>query len=208
MTVNVSDPIGAESPENNNNPSQQVRFAKKLRKYICEHYSSLWQILLNIRADLIVVSYIQVPVSQMSPPRPISTLQHNYSNIQQPAPVMPNRSLPTPPPMRNGYSNGSIQTLGLPTTNGTAVQNNKSSSPSIQISEGAFSRSAVRPRTPNTDTSYRRRERNLISEEAKRSKLAELRDLIHLEPPLSEDAILRVMQARFFNQKYYVSIFI
>jgi hypothetical protein len=34
------------------------------------------------------------PVGQMSPPQPVSTLvqQHNYSNIQQPAPVMPSSS--------------------------------------------------------------------------------------------------------------------
>ncbi len=37
------------------------------------------------------------------------------------------------------------------------------------------------------------------------SRLTELHDLIHLDPPLSEDAILRTMQARFFNQKYFVS---
>lgn len=150
---------------------------------------------------------MSVPPSQMSPPRPISTLQHNYSNIQQPAPVMimGGRNLPTPPP----------QQLGLPppppaTTTTTAVTTAPTSSASsaspmlhLEGGSGAFSRSAVRPRTPT-----RSRDRGLASaaEEARKStKLAEMQDLIHLERPLSEDSIMRALQARFFNQKYYVS---
>ncbi len=38
------------------------------------------------------------------------------------------------------------------------------------------------------------------------SKLAEVGDLIHLDAPLQEDTILRALQARFFNQKYFVSL--
>jgi hypothetical protein len=35
--------------------------------------------------------------------------------------------------------------------------------------------------------------------------LAEVQDLIHLESPLTEDDVMRTLQARFFNQKYFVS---
>ena len=30
-------------------------------------------------------------------------------------------------------------------------------------------------------------------------------DLIHLEDPIEEDSVVRALQARFFNQKYFVS---
>ena len=166
------------------------------------------------------------PPSQLSPPQPISTLQHNYSNIQQPAPM-----LPTPPNgvTSNGHSGRPMGPSSLPST--TASSRNHSASPggsgspfgqpggnpsgpSAQQSGsqqqqqqtetfGAFSRSAVRPRTPQEER-MRKRERNM-AEESRKSKMAELQDLIHLEAPLSEDSIMRTLQARFFNQKYYVS---
>ena len=42
-------------------------------------------------------------------------------------------------------------------------------------------------------------------EEAKKSKLAEIDDLIHLDSSISEDLVIRTLQARFVNQKFLVS---
>ena len=178
-----------------------------------------------------VVSQL-APPSQLSPPQPISTLQHNYSNIQQPAAM-----LPTPPNglISNGHSSRPMGPSSLPSTAASsrthsaspggsgspfaqpqsshqnaaaaaavpASQGQQQQQPSEQPQSGAFSRSAVRPRTPQEER-MRKRERNM-ADEARKSRMAELQDLIHLEAPLSEDAIMRTLQARFFNQKYYVS---
>ena len=46
-----------------------------------------------------------------------------------------------------------------------------------------------------------------MAEEAKKSKLAELQDLIHLEPPINEDLVLRALQSRFFSKKFFVSTY-
>ena len=51
----------------------------------------------------------------------------------------------------------------------------------------------------------RRRER-VAADEARKNKLAELQDMIHLEGELSEDSVVRALQTRFFNQKYFVSM--
>lgn len=40
----------------------------------------------------------------------------------------------------------------------------------------------------------------------KNSVYAETEDLIHLPGPLTEDAVLRTLQARFFNQDYFTSV--
>ena len=47
-----------------------------------------------------------------------------------------------------------------------------------------------------------------MAEEAKKSKLAELQDLIHLEPPINEDLVLRALQSRFFSKKFFVSTYL
>ena len=52
----------------------------------------------------------------------------------------------------------------------------------------------------------RRRER-VAADEARKNKLAELKDLIHLEGELTEDSVVRALQTRFFNQKYFVSVY-
>ena len=52
----------------------------------------------------------------------------------------------------------------------------------------------------------RRRER-VAADEARKNKLAELKDLIHLEGELTEDSVVRALQTRFFNQKYFVSFY-
>ena len=55
-----------------------------------------------------------------------------------------------------------------------------------------------------TGERLRRRER-VAADEARKNKLSELRDLIHLEGELTEDSVVRALQTRFFNQKYFVS---
>jgi hypothetical protein len=143
-----------------------------------------------------------VSAGQLSPPQPVSTLQHNYSNIQQPIP----RS--TPP-----QNHGSLTSSHTQSSNNTSpALTTASASPCGGLMTllpgenggGAFSRSAVRPRTPPEERLRRRVK--LAADEAKKSKLADLRDLIHLEAPLTEDAVIRTLQARFFNQKYFVSL--
>ena len=164
------------------------------------------------------------PPSQMSPPRPISTLQHNYSNIPQPAPVIPQLQYNAPqrppqgpsslPSNDNSPAGGSSPfTLGIPLNSNPQLQNGIIPSngfsgqvfQGVEAGGGAFSRSAVRPRTP-MEEKIRKRERNL-AEEFRKSKLAELQDLIHMDLPLTEDSIMRALQARFFNQKYFVSVY-
>ena len=151
---------------------------------------------------------------QFSPPaQPVSTLQHNYSNIQQPSPVLA-AAISEPHLTRNGPTTSSQRPSGPNSLNGSPalVPNGNSASlgvlPGAQQG-GAFSRSAVRPRTPTEEPrTQRRRERVTPGDDVKRSKLVGLHDLIHLEPPLNEDAVIRALQARFFNQKYYVSYFV
>jgi len=83
---------------------------------------------------------------------------------------------------------------------------------SSKAEQGAFSKRAVRPLTPSEDQRpppthhQRRREKLPHPDEARRGKLGDLNDLIHLEPPMNEDSVIRALQARFFNQKYFVSL--
>ena len=68
--------------------------------------------------------------------------------------------------------------------------------------QGATTSSSIRSRTPIDE---RIRIAN-IAEEVKKSKLADVQDLIHLQHPLSEDLVLRTLQARYFNKNYFVSL--
>merc|ERR1719225_7238 len=45
-----------------------------------------------------------------------------------------------------------------------------------------------------------------FAEDVKKSKLADVQDLIHLHPPLSEDLVLRTLQSRFFNKSYFTNV--
>ena len=137
----------------------------------------------------------------MSPPRPVASLlhlqQHNYSNLQQPPPItapVPLQASSRPPHSATPPSGpGSLPSRDQD-------QKGKSESPVDPNGAGAFSRSAVRPRTPPAPAAPAPLTSSALM------RLSEVRDLIHLETPLGEDAILRALQARFFNQKYYVSI--
>jgi dachs protein len=44
----------------------------------------------------------------------------------------------------------------------------------------------------------------VLIEEIRRSRLADIEDLIRLEGPLTEDAVLKTLQARFYNKKFQV----
>jgi len=171
---------------------------------------------------------LQQHQQQLSPPaQPVSTLQHNYSNIQQPSPVLAAAvsdpllsrngltasQRPSGPNSLTGSSNNASPFAQLAVTATPAIITNGNTHAPVAIlppgvQGGAFSRSAVRPRTPTDEPrAHRRRERAPPTDDAKKSKLGNLNDLIHLEPPLNEDAVIRALQARFFNQKYYVSFF-
>jgi hypothetical protein len=133
-------------------------------------------------------------LSQLSPPQPVSTLQHNYSNIQQPIPRPSSNSLTS---SRTQSSNASPSLIAPGSPFLPALPPTGPPPPVPGEAFGAFSRSAVRPRTPN--------EHSERSKAADRSKLVEINDLIHLEPPLTEDSVIRTLQARFFHQKHFVS---
>ena len=68
--------------------------------------------------------------------------------------------------------------------------------------QGTTTSGSIRSRTPIDE---RIRIAN-IAEEVKKSKLADVQDLIHLQHPLSEDLVLRTLQARYFNKNYFVSL--
>ncbi len=159
------------------------------------------------------------------PAKPISTLQHNYSNIKQPSPMIA-AAISEPFLSRNGLSASTLRPSG-PNSLAGGTPNTASSFPQLGVNPaayvsngssaelvlppgaqhgGAFSRGAVRPRTPTDESrGQRRRERIPVADDLKKNNLGNLDDLIHLEPPLNEDTVIRALQARFFNQKYYVS---
>lgn len=141
------------------------------------------------------------PLGQMSPPKPISSIQNNASVIQQPFPVMPllksscksgNKSSGNPASLMTAApSPFGSQTLGIP----PALTTNDASSAFSAVIRGQQYHQQVSGN--HMDVSG--------GDEASNSKLANLDDLIRLEPPLTEEAIMRTLQARFYNQKYFVS---
>jgi len=130
---------------------------------------------------------------------PASTcaLQHNYSNIPS---VQAAASLA-------GSSNFSAPSGvgGAFTPAGTFSHPHPppipSSGPPL---EGPIRSVASRPSTPPSER-QRRREKAL-AEEMRKSKLADIEDLIRLQGPLTEDAVLKTLQARFYNQKYQTNV--
>lgn len=136
-------------------------------------------------------------LSQLSsPPKPVSTLvQHNYSNIHQPIPRGPTSLTSS----RTQSSNTSPVLTGSPLNlNGEGGAFTKPQ-PSGQSTNTISSR----PRTPPEERVARREK--MVLEEAKKSRLADINDLIHLDSPITEDAVIRTLQSRYVNQKYVVS---
>lgn len=148
-----------------------------------------------------------------SPPKPVETIiqQHNYINVTQPSIVHPQATRPLSGPTRNGHF-GSRDRLGqlMDTVESASVTNSVNHSAGSQQPEpgaqgGAFSRSAVRPRTPPGGGSWEF-DPSVRQSQQQRGRLAKMQDLIQLEPPLTEDAIMRTLQARFNNQKYFTNV--
>ena len=128
--------------------------------------------------------------------------QHNYSNVQHPTTLPKNPS--------NGGSLTSSRTQSSNASPANAMLGPESpfggtlqippNIPPPPVPEDNFGRRA----TP-LEERIRKREQ-LVAEEAKKSKLAELQDLIHLEQPINEDLVLRALQSRFFSKKFFVSL--
>ena len=132
----------------------------------------------------------------MGPPPPISGSppHHNYSNIQH----------PLQKPISNGGSLTSSRTQSSNASPALAESPhpqppNIPPPPIPGHDEGNFTK-------PRSEESWFKREPSMNAEEVRKSKLADVQDLIHLKPPLGEDQVLRTLQARFFNKKYFVSL--
>ena len=143
MTANVSDPSSNGGNQSNQLPTSVTTAA--------------------VTPPVTTASASATTACQMSPPQPVNTLQqHNYSNIQQPAAVLPtalhqplpqNSQRPSGPnslPSNNSPAAGS----GSPFAGATATTFSGSVSNGDiggGVGGGAFSRSAVRPRTPTNN---------------------------------------------------------
>lgn len=110
-----------------------------------------------------------------------SSPQHNYSNIQHPIKVQQQAS-------------NSLTSSRTQSSNASPAL---AESPLLQqppnIPPPPIPNEVVRSRTP------------MLEDQVKKSKLVDVQDLIHLPPPLSEDLVLRTLQARFCNKSYFVS---
>ena len=120
-----------------------------------------------------------------------ASLQHNYSNI---SPV----------------SGGQHGPASVVSSNMSAVSGGQRSEVTGQYPPPVPSTQppVTQPpgaRTPPSER-QRRRERS-AAEEMKRSRLAEVSDLTRLQGPLTEDAVVKTLQARFYNQQYQVQTF-
>ena len=135
-------------------------------------------------------------ISQLSsPPKPVSTLQHNYSNIHQP--------IPRPTSLTSSRTQSSNTS---PVLTGSPLNLNGEGGAFTKPQPSGQSNTMISSRVPRTPPEERvaRREK-MVFEEAKKSRLADINDLIHLDSPITEDAVIRTLQSRYFNQKYVVS---
>lgn len=124
----------------------------------------------------------------------VSALQHNYSNIPsvQAAASLAGSSTSFPGTSSLGAFSPAATSFSMPPPI-------PSSAPPL---EGAIRAVPSRSSTPPSER-QRRREK-VLAEEMRKSKLADIDDLIRLQGPLTEDAVLKTLQARFYNQKYQV----
>ena len=140
-----------------------------------------------------------LPMLQTCPPPlmkttgypPQAPIQHNYSNT---SPLLGPSSL---------TSSSNVSSAFTPTSFTSQPPPIPTSQPPM---DGTLRSIASRPMTPPAER-QRRRERSLV-EEMKNSSLAKIEDLINLQGPLTEDAVLKTLQARFYNQKYQVKYFL
>jgi len=141
--------------------------------------------------------------------------QHNYSNIQHPIPRPVNSNGGSLTSSRTQSSNASPAMAASPVVPSHGPPNippppiptsdERDSNPQQQIlipQVSTANSGSIRSRTPIEE---RIRVAN-FAEEVKKSKLADVQDLIHLQPPLSEDIVLRTLQARYFNRNYFTNV--
>ena len=115
--------------------------------------------------------------------------QHNYSNIVHPGASNPKTA-----------SGGSLTSSRTQSSNGSPDLDHDSGP------LGLLSQPPNIPPPPIPTEQIIRREQQQQLEEVRKSKLADVHDLIHLPQPITEDLVLRALQARFFNRNYFVSI--
>ena len=90
--------------------------------------------------------------------------------------------------------NGGQQMRGVDTSNGGYAPPVPTSLPPMENP----------PKSPASERQRKRDRERSLAEEVRRSKLSEVSDLTRLAGPLTEDAVVKTLQARFYNQKYQV----
>ena len=130
-----------------------------------------------------------------------ASLQHNYSNISPVAASgaasqlsIVSRASREPPEhdLTSGHHGPASLVSSIAASSAVSLSNPQMEAAPVP---------AV-PRTPPSER-QRRRERS-VAEEMRRSRLAEISDLTRLQGPLTEDAVVKTLQARFYNQNYQV----
>ena len=114
--------------------------------------------------------------------------QHNYSNIIH----NPGASNP-----KTASGGGSLTSSRTQSSNG---------SPDLEHDPNLFNQPPTIPPPPIPTEQIIRREQQQQLEEVRKSKLADVHDLIHLPQPITEDLVLRALQARFFNRNYFTNV--
>ena len=128
-----------------------------------------------------------------------ASLQHNYSNISPVAAsgAASQLSIVSRASREHEVTSGHYGPASL------VSSNTVSSAVSLHNAPMEAAPVPQPPRTPPSEV-RRRRERS-VAEEMRRSRLAEISDLTRLQGPLTEDAVVKTLQARFYNQNYQVS---
>ena len=117
-----------------------------------------------------------------------SSPQHNYSNV-----LHPNASNP------KTASGGSLTSSRTQSSNGSPDLPDHDPSPLGLLPPNI-------PPPPIPTEQIIRREQQQQLDEVRKSKLADVHDLIHLPQPITEDLVLRALQARFFNRNYFTNV--
>lgn len=116
-----------------------------------------------------------------SPPKPVSTIQHNYSNIHAP--------IPRPTSLNSSRTQSS-------NTSPINAESPSGGMTAFSTSEGGAFTKLIKTNTNGSES----------SETNRKNKLAQISDLIQLDTKtITEDLVIRTLQSRFFNHKYLVS---